>query len=457
MVPEPRLLETAIRRWWVVLLAFAITTALTILWVSPKPSVYKSSGTYVVEPKEGTDSVRALEALLRPGAAINATYALIARSDAMKEAAEAQLASIPPDANLKIDAEAVTGTNALTISGQAREARTAHALATAAGTAAIEHVDGLGQPYKLVMLDAPDLPSSPVNSRKSLTIVLGSLLGLMVGLGIAAIMDRIALLRRERRTMPVETFSLDPVPSTSTSTLAARQTLAVPPPAPATPRLAPVPDVATAYDPRELPSSEVRTNDVIIDATSHPSVQADLARAAHAGATYSLGIFRVDPASPGNGNGSNGHSGNGNGANGHVNGASRTEPSRRFEPLHAEAVRNGLRLNQIDDDLFAVVLPDTSAVSASKLLSDWLAERAFPRRRRPRRRTADVDDGCRVRGRSRTRRADPRLDDDWGRRGGFGVRASGPRATNTFSPQLEAPVSSRSEASSRWVSGSSSP
>jgi capsular polysaccharide biosynthesis protein len=377
MHEEPRLLDSALRRWWVVLIAFLITTALTIMWVSPKPSEYKSSGTYVVQPRSDSNdpngsSLRGSEVLGR-GTSINATYALIARSDAIQNEAEARLPSIPKDAHPSIEAEAVTGTNAVTISSKARDAKTAHALAVAAGTETIAKIEALQQPFILAPLDPPEVPSGPVDSRKPLTIALGALLGLIVGLALAALLDRVAYLRRSQQQVnPVPAFPVGPAFSTSTASVSGLQARAVPPAAAATPRPAPPAEV--------LPAAGDPAIDVVIaDATSNDSVREELARAADVAVTYCLGIFRVELSKvPTNGhhNGANGD-GNGRNANGYERKRGITRARRRsnrFAPLHEEAQRHGLNLTQVHDGLFAVVLPDMGAVNASQFLSDWLAK-----------------------------------------------------------------------------------
>jgi capsular polysaccharide biosynthesis protein len=356
-MPEPRLLESAIRRWPVVVVAFVVTTILTIIWVAPKPSTYESSGSYVVQPRSGQaeDSVRAIEALIR-GTQINATYSLIARSDAIKDLAEARLTNVPKNAHSRVESEAVTGTNALTISARARDAKAAHALAVAAGTETIAYVENLHQPYQLVLLDPPKLPSHPVNSRKPLTIALGALLGLMVGLGLAAILDRIMLFRRDQdAATPVpEPRALEPARSVSS--------------------VAAIPASAS-----EIAAGPVS---LVADVTADPGVQRELLRAADRAATYSLGVLKVEPANEldngnhvdNNINGSNGSSGNSSGSNGDA-GANTRNTAADFHPmLHDQALRNGYTLNYVRDGLFAVVLPDMTAVETSKLLSDWLAD-----------------------------------------------------------------------------------
>jgi hypothetical protein len=42
--------------------------------------------------------------------------------------------------------------------------------------------------------------------------------------------------------------------------------------------------------------------------------------------------------------------------------------------LHDQSLSTGQTLTHVRDGLFAAVLPDMSAVKASKLLSDWLAD-----------------------------------------------------------------------------------
>ena len=275
---EPRLLESALRRWWVVLIAFTFTTVLTLIWVTPKPATYESSGTYVVQPRSQVpdDSVKALDTQIR-GTQINATYALIARSDEIKDSAVSRLVRVPAHGHLRVEAEAIPGTNALKISAQARQAKSAHALAVAAGAETIAYVDNLQQPYTLELLDPPKLPSHPVNSRKPLTIVLGALLGLFLGLGLAAILDRIVLLRRARRSStipPTEQRGLEGAPA---------QPAVLAPPFAASITAAPA-DASV---------------DLVADAISEPSVQRDLTRVAGGNATYSLGVVKLEAANGG--------------------------------------------------------------------------------------------------------------------------------------------------------------
>ena len=320
--PHVRILQSGLRHWWIVLIAVVVTTALTIFWVSSKPAVFKSAGTYVIQARSGAgdDNVRALEALIR-SAQINSTYALIARSDAVRDPAIARLDAIPPGAHPSLDAEAMTGTNALTISATARDAEIAQALAVAAGVETIAYVKAGDEPYDLVLLDAPELPSSPANSKKSLTVAIGALLGLMLGLAIATMVDRADSLKRSSRRRDVDTDPTDPAQI------------------------------------RALSAASESEVSVVVEATSDPRVHRDIAEALDRGCTYSLGVLKIAPADVN-------HNGNGNG-----NGSG----ARYRTLLRDHALPNGRTLAHVRDGLFAVVLPDLGAADADKLLGDWVA------------------------------------------------------------------------------------
>ena len=295
---EPRLLESALRRWWVVLIAFTITTVLTLIWVTPKPATYESSGTYVVQPRsqQPDDSVKALDTQIR-GTQINATYALIARSDAIKNVGRVSTRSRPRARPFARRGRSRPGNErAHDQRAGARQAKSAHALAVAAGAETMAYVENLQQPYTLELLDPPKLPSQPVNSRKPLTIVLGALLGLLLGLGLAAILDRIVLLRRARRSSTIA-----PIGPLGLEGATAQPAVVAPP-------------VAASITAAPADTSV----DLVADAISEPSVQRELTRAAGGNATYSLGVVKLEAA--------NGRSnGNGNG-NGSVDGHARRAP-----------------------------------------------------------------------------------------------------------------------------------
>ena len=364
-----KLLESGLRRWWIVLIALVVTTGLTLVWVSSKPSVYKSSGTYVIQARSeaGDDSVRALEALIR-SAQINATYALIARSDAVRNPAIARLPEIPQGARPNVNAEAMTGTNALTISATARDAETAQALAVAAGVETIAYVEALDEPYDLVLLDSPERPSGPVNTRTTLTVGLGAVLGLLLGCAIAAMLDRIEALQLTSRRRSLARVDRED----DASERAAAMEAGAEPTMELSARIDPEParEIPAVIEPARALSAGVDEElGFVFEAASDPDVHREIAEASDGGGIYSVGVLRI--AQP-NGSGSGG--GNGNGGGGHVVAATAATHSARFAGLlHDHSLANGRTLSHVRDGLFATVLPDVGAVDAGKLLGEWVA------------------------------------------------------------------------------------
>ena len=147
----------------------------------------------------------------------------------------------------------MTGTNALSISATARDAEIAQALAVAAGVETIAYVKAGDEPYDLVLLDAPELPSSPANSKKSLTVAIGALLGLMLGLAIATMVDRADSLKRSSRRRDVDTDPTDPAQV------------------------------------RALSAASESEVSVVVEATSDPRVHRDIAEALDRGSHVQLG------------------------------------------------------------------------------------------------------------------------------------------------------------------------
>ena len=188
-----RYLDIIVRRWWIALTAFAVTTGATMFWVLPQPKVYESAGTFVVGPRavNAEESVRAFDTLAR-GEAINATYASIASSDLVRARAEARVDPSIETNGLDVSAEVLTGTNILEISVRGSDPEAVKELAVAVSQEAVSYVSDSDEGYKLSPLDEPRLNSSPVAPNKSLTIATGVFLGALLGLGLAFLIEYLA-------------------------------------------------------------------------------------------------------------------------------------------------------------------------------------------------------------------------------------------------------------------------
>jgi capsular polysaccharide biosynthesis protein len=184
-----RYMRAIMRRWWIVVgVALVTVLALSLLW--PQSSSYETSGTFVVRPRSlaGDDPVRATEALNR-GVEINATYARIARSEAVKDRALEQLSErgIPTE-GLRVRSELVPGTNILEIGAIGSNPEAVAAYAEALGKAATTYLDELGEVYLLQELDPPGDPQAAASSRL-LTVLVGLTFGVLAGAVLAFVVE----------------------------------------------------------------------------------------------------------------------------------------------------------------------------------------------------------------------------------------------------------------------------
>jgi len=185
-----RYLQVSRRWWWAVALAFITTAAVTASTVAFQAPTYKSSATFVVRPRpvEASEDARAFEALIR-GVTINTTYASIARSELVRDRAERQLEPAAREDDMSVSAKVLTDTNIVSIDVTGPDPEHVLAMANAVSAETVEYVNGLSDVYVLQPLDEPTLPESPVATNRMLTISIGILLGLVVGVGLAMLVE----------------------------------------------------------------------------------------------------------------------------------------------------------------------------------------------------------------------------------------------------------------------------
>jgi capsular polysaccharide biosynthesis protein len=336
-----RLVELARRRWFIVAAVFIVTTTLTVLATLSKPAMYESSGSFVVRPRAGKTEVQAFDTLIR-GVEINATYATIARSGLVRSRAEERLGP-GPWGNIRVSAEAVTGTNTLKIGATARDPVRAQQLAVAVSAETEKYVNSLGETFELEPLDPPDLPTTPVDTKKYLTISLGAMLGLAFGLALAAVVDALRSGARGPDEQPDPERALPPRRPDDGRALSDTATV-----------------TTTLHALRKDPGPE---SVLAEEALAHPQIRSDIIRAARAQQPFCVAVLRTKPA---NGNGG----GNGYGAHLHV---ATERPSDATIERRLSFWRPGGRgaLTWVGNGLYAVVLPGISAPAATRFLADW--------------------------------------------------------------------------------------
>lgn len=185
-----RYLEVSRRWWWLVGLALLATAAVTVSSVASQRPTYESSATFLVRPRsdDASEDARAFDALIR-GVTINTTYASIARSDLIRGRAEDRM---DPDAradDMSVSAKVLTDTNIVSLNVKGPDPDHVITLAEAISAEAVEYVNGLSDVYVLQPLDEPTRAEAPIATNRTLTISIGVILGLALGVGLALLVE----------------------------------------------------------------------------------------------------------------------------------------------------------------------------------------------------------------------------------------------------------------------------
>jgi capsular polysaccharide biosynthesis protein/GGDEF domain-containing protein len=193
-------LGVALRWWWLIIAVTALTLVATAYFLAGQPEVYESSATFVVKPRD-TDAeelVRAIDTLSRR-VEINSTYADISESKLIRRrAVEALSLGEGERSGLRVSSRVVTGTNILEITGYASNPDLAQAFTGAVAVATLSYIGDLGDIFTLQSLDPPSSSGKPTSPNTRNTMVLGGVLGLGLGYGLALGADRVWSRRRKR-------------------------------------------------------------------------------------------------------------------------------------------------------------------------------------------------------------------------------------------------------------------
>jgi capsular polysaccharide biosynthesis protein/GGDEF domain-containing protein len=180
-----RYLRVLARRRGIGAATFFLTSVATVILVTFQGPVYEAGGTALLHPRQpGTDTAIDASDLLVRGVKIAETYASVARSELIRERAEARLGGLDAS-GVTVTAEVVTDTNILSITARGGDPEAVPALAAAVMDETIEYVVALNDPYLVSPLDEPR-DAGPIGSNKGFTIALGALFGLVLAVILAS-------------------------------------------------------------------------------------------------------------------------------------------------------------------------------------------------------------------------------------------------------------------------------
>jgi diguanylate cyclase (GGDEF)-like protein len=180
------------KRWWALLLGLIVVLSATWIWTNKQDQIYQSEATFVLRPRSSTlavddDFVKALDMVSRR-VEINTTFAEVATSRLIKSLARSRLET-GDAAGMSVSARVVGGTNILTITVEGPDPITTQEYCGLIGLATLNYVAELYDVFELQPLDPASLPRTPIRPNLGLNLMLGSVLGLSIGAGLAFLIE----------------------------------------------------------------------------------------------------------------------------------------------------------------------------------------------------------------------------------------------------------------------------
>jgi len=184
-----------ITRWRLIVVVWVATIAISIIYSFELPTLYRSTGTFIIRPKAsidlGADLVNAIEILSRR-AEINSTFAEIASSRKVKESViEILDLSSWETRYLQIDGKTVEGANVLEISIVARTPDLAVVVADEVARVTLSAAGEVYDVFELELLDNFEQPNKPIDSNNRLIVMMGIIFGFIAGVAAVFIIELI--------------------------------------------------------------------------------------------------------------------------------------------------------------------------------------------------------------------------------------------------------------------------
>ncbi len=186
------ILKALLRRWWALALGLVLVVSATYVLTSRQEKVYQSTSTFVLHPHSSTitadgDFVKTLDLVSRR-VEINTTFAEVATSRLIKARAIEQL-GIKDTQGLSISADVVGGTNVLALTAEGPDPATTQEFCALVGSETVKYISNLYDIFELQPLDPASYSTRPVRPNMTLNLMIGSILGLALGGGLAVLIE----------------------------------------------------------------------------------------------------------------------------------------------------------------------------------------------------------------------------------------------------------------------------
>lgn len=180
-------LNVLFKKWWILLPTFLITLTASLVMVYTQTPLYTATTTYVVVPSSAFGDLKSfangLDMLGRRDE-IATTFTEIAMSRGIKQQAMGSI-SLESGRDYAVSGKLRAGTSIIELTVSGPDPVISQNLANAVGATLEEYVRGSYEVFILRLLDEATRPTSPISPNKSLSLTLATVLGLVLGAGLA--------------------------------------------------------------------------------------------------------------------------------------------------------------------------------------------------------------------------------------------------------------------------------
>jgi len=188
-----RYLQIMLNGWWLIVPTIMVSISIALAISYTQAPIYHTEATFVISPSaafsDPYDILVGLNSISKRDG-VMATYAEIARSATVLHAVDKELQLTETQREyLHISSEIIPSTNIIRVSVESHDPSLAKEVADAVGQQTIAYVGSLYEIYDMKSLDLAYVPELPSKPEKAENILLAALLGSIVGVGSAFLLD----------------------------------------------------------------------------------------------------------------------------------------------------------------------------------------------------------------------------------------------------------------------------
>jgi len=185
--------QVILKGCWLILPALLVSVTSALVFTYSQTPIYRTTATFVVSPSSSlgqfNDFMRGLDALSKRDGVMS-TYVEIATSSAVLDAVYKEMGLTEDQLDLlDVSSELVPSTNIIKITVESSDPLIAQTCADLVGQKTIEYVKNLYEAYDMKSLDSAYVPRLPAKPHKVQNLILGALLGSLVGVGSAFLLE----------------------------------------------------------------------------------------------------------------------------------------------------------------------------------------------------------------------------------------------------------------------------